>query len=449
MTETALRPSRQRFSVAQLALLIPWVALVIDSWSPIRDNSFLWHIRAGQLQIDAGQVLTHDPFSFTKLGEPWLTQSWLVELFYSWGEDRTGGVGFVPWMMLFLTFVTFAAIGLISYKRSKSPTSTFVVLLISTVLMLSFLVPRPVIFSFALFALTLLAWETPRARWALPLIFWIWASAHGSFVIGLAYVGLSLIAEREWKWLPTAVVSGLVTLLTAHGLGVLTMLLDFASARDTLSLLSEWRRPGLTSPVFIPFLIGLAIIVYGLVKRRLPLRQLWVILPFAVLGSTALRAVPPAWLALVPAAATSLGPVRVGAASRISKVPGAVFAAVVLVIPFLVKDDGKLSDERFPIAAAATLENVKTFHDDRTGGYLIYEKGPDFLVYIDDRAELYGDRMAEFVAVRDGEEPWEPVFARDDIQQAILPTDSDLVAEIASAGWKTTYQDDEFIVLRP
>ncbi|MGD2103239.1 MAG: hypothetical protein PVG83_13485, partial [Acidimicrobiia bacterium] len=63
MTETASRPSIRRFSVAQLVLLIPWVALVIDAWSPIRDNSFLWHVRAGELQIDAAAVLTADPFS--------------------------------------------------------------------------------------------------------------------------------------------------------------------------------------------------------------------------------------------------------------------------------------------------------------------------------------------------------------------------------------------------
>jgi hypothetical protein len=449
MTETASRPSTRRFSVAQLVLLIPWVALVIDAWSPIRDNSFLWHVRAGELQIQVGSVLTRDPFSFTMLGERWLTQSWLAELFYSWGEDLVGGLGFVPWMMLALSTITFACIGLVSYRRSKSVTSTAIVLLLSVVLMISFLVPRPVAFSFALFGLTLVAWDIPRARWALPLLFWVWASVHGSFAIGLAYVGLMLIAEKQWKWLPTALVSGLVTLLTAHGIGVVSTLIDFADARATLALLSEWQRPDLGSPVFIPFVLGLLLIVLALVRRRVSLWYLVPAVPFAFLGSTALRAIPPAWLGVVPLVAVSLGPVHLGDRRRISTVPAAVFISVVLVLPFLVRGDGELSETRFPVAAANVLEDVQTFHDDRAGGYLIWAMGPEFKVFIDDRAELYGDRMAEFVAVRDGDAPWQSVFQRDGIEQVLLPADSELAMAIGEAGWRRVYQDEEFVVLRP
>jgi hypothetical protein len=449
MNETASRPSKRRFSVAQLILLIPWVALVIDAWSPIRDNSFLWHIRAGELQIDAGSVLTRDPFSFTMLGERWLTQSWLAELLYSWGESLAGGLGFVPLMLLALSTITFACVGLVAYRRSRSVTSTAVVLLLSVVLMISFLVPRPVAFSFALFGLTLVAWDIPRLRWTLPFILWMWASVHGSFAIGLVYIGLMLIAEKEWKWLPTAVVSGLVTLLTAHGIGVVSMLIDFANARETLSLLSEWQRPDFTSPVFIPFVVGLLLIALAVVRRRLPLWYLIPAVPFAILGSTALRAIPPAWMGVVPLVAMSLGPIRLGEAKRISAVPAMIFATIVLILPFLVRGDGKLSDTRFPVAAAKELDDVPTFHDDRAGGYLIWAMGPEFEVYIDDRAELYGDRMAEYVAVRDGDSPWQPVFERDGIRQALLPADSDLAAAIDEAGWVTTYRDDEFVVMRP
>lgn len=448
MTATAPEPSRGRFSIAQLIIAIPWVALVIDAWAEIRDNSFLWHIQAGELQVDAGSVLTEDPFSFTQLGEPWLTQSWLAELLYAWSEDLAGGLGFVPPLMLILTTVTFAALGLVAFRRSGSTFSTAVVLLLSVVLMISFLVPRPVVFSFTLFGLTLLAWEIPKLRWTLPFIFWIWASVHGSFAIGLAFVGLSLIAEKEWKWLPTAIVSGLVTMATAHGLGVVTMLLEFAAAGETLSLLSEWQRPTLTSPVFIPFLAGLAVIAGGLLTRRVPLRQLWVVAPFTLLGMSSLRAVPPAWLALLPTVAAALGPLRIATSRRLSTIPAVVFAGVVFVLPFLLKSDGQLSETRFPVEAAQHLANVPTFHDDRAGGYLIWAMGPEFLVYVDDRAELYGEQMAEFVAVRDGERPWEPVFRREGIVQALLPADSDLTDSVRAGGWSAVYEDDEFVVLR-
>jgi hypothetical protein len=447
MSETAATPSPRRFSFAQLLLIVPWVALVLDAWAPIRDNSFLWHIRAGDLQAAAGEVLTADPFSFTMHGEPWLTQSWLAELLYAWGE-RNWGLGFVPPMMLLMTSVTFLGIGLIAYKRSQSVSGTAVILILSTVLLLSFMVPRPVIFSFALFVLVILAWERPATRWTVPFLFWVWASVHGSFVLGLAYIGLTLIIDREWKWLPTAILSGLVTLLTAHGLGVLRILLDFVSAGDALALLSEWRRPEIISVVFLPFLVGLALIVWAAVKGRVTPKHLLLIVPFLILAFGATRAVPPSWLALVPLASLGVYGLQVGSAPRFSGGQAAVFGAAVLILPFLLASDASLDEERFPVAAVAALDDTRTFHDDRTGGYLIWAEGPARQVFIDDRAELYGERMAEFVAVRDGDEPFEPVFEREGIGQVLLKVTDTVVQDLKSAGWVTVFEDPNYVVLQ-
>jgi hypothetical protein len=448
MNETAVEPSPRRFSLFHLLLIVPWVAIVIDAFKPITDNSFLWHIRAGELQAAAAEVLTTDPFSFTMHGEHWLTQSWLAELLYHWGEQTWSGLGFVPWMMLLLNSITFLGIGLIAYRRSRSVVGTVVVLGLSTALLLSFLVPRPVIFSFALFALVIVAWDRPRSRWAVPLLFWIWAAVHGSFIIGLAYIGLTLLSKKEWKALPTAIVSGLVTLMTAHGLGVITMLLDFSRAGDSLALLSEWQRPELISWTFTPFLIGAAILIYGGYKRRIRASDAWIVVPFLILGFTALRAVPPAWLGLVPIVSTSLEGVGARVPKRFSRPAALVFAVIVLIAPFLLVRPAGLDEERFPVAAEGDLENVNTFHDDRTGGYLIWSVGPEFQVYLDDRAELYGDRIDEFAGIRDGTVEWEPIFARDGIEQVLLRVDEPVIEEVRAAGWQTVYEDEFYVVLR-
>jgi hypothetical protein len=170
----AVAVGERRFSLAHLTLVIPWVALVIDAWAPIGDNSFLWHIRAGILQLEQGTVLTADPFSFTAGGESWLTQSWLAELLYA-RLEASSGLDFVPWLLLVLTALTFVGIGLLAFKTSQSALATAVVLLLSTISLISFLVPRPVIFSYLLFVLVILAWERPASRWSLPFLFWIWA----------------------------------------------------------------------------------------------------------------------------------------------------------------------------------------------------------------------------------------------------------------------------------
>ncbi len=449
MTPASPGPSQRRFSLAHLVLLVPLVALVIDAWAPIRDNSFLWHIRAGELQANAGEVLVADPFSFTMLGERWLTQSWLAELLYGWGESNWG-LGFVPPMMLLLSSITFLGIGIVSYRRSRSEWSTAIIVALTTLLMISFLVPRPVLFSFALFALVVVAWDRPATRWTLPFLFWIWASVHGSFAIGLAYVGLTIIMERDWKALPTAIVAGLSTFLTAHGLGVLEFLFDFSEAGPALALLSEWRRPELTLSRL----------------RSVPDRDRTDrhrCLPGK--GDTEAPHHPGALLAACPqrhqsrpAGLDRTGPPHghgIGRSRRRS--PAAVLDDCRRRYSVWSSSssrgssssDGSIDDERFPVAAAKELADVPTFHDDSAGGYLIWSEGPERLVYIDDRAELYGDRMLEYVEVRDLERDWEPVFERDGIEQVLLKADEELLGELASAGWTTTYEDGVYVVMRP
>jgi hypothetical protein len=447
MAETAVVPSLRRFSLAQLILVVPWVALAIDAWAPIRDNSFLWHIRAGELQVAAGEVLVADPFSFTAFGESWLTQSWLSELLYAWGESNWG-LGFVPPMLLLLSSITFLGVALAVYRRSRSISATAIVLLLTTMLMVSFLVPRPVIFSFALFALVIVAWDRPSTRWTVPLLFWIWASVHGSFVIGLAYVGLTIIAEADWKALPTAVVAGLSTFLTAHGLGVLRILFEFSEAGPALALLTEWRRPELLSIVFTPFLIGVAVIIVGAIRGRVTPRHLWILVPFLLLAFSATRAVPPAWIALVPLIGSAMAGMKILERPRFSMPATTIFTLFVLAAPFLLVSGPSIDDERFPVAASQALEDLPTFHDDRAGGYLIWSEGPERLVYLDDRAELYGERLREFVEIRELDRDWRPVFERDGIEQVLLKADEKLLGELASAGWSTAYQDEFYVVMR-
>lgn len=447
MTEAAVPPQGRRFSIAHLALIVPWVALVIDAWNPIGDNSFLWHVRAGSLQAQAGEVLTSDPFSFTLLGEPWLTQSWLVELLYAWGEGFSG-LEFVPYMMLVVSSLTFVGMGLIAYRYSRSIPATSFVLILGVLALISFLVPRPVLFSYLLLVLVILAWDRPATRWAVPFLFWIWASVHASFVIGLAYVGLTLLMRRQWRLLPQAVIAGLATLVTAHGIGVVAFLLDFGESSDALQYLVEWRSPDLIEPVFLPFAGAIVFVVIGAFRSRITPHHLWLVVPFLLLGLSSVRAIPPAFLALVPLVGTSLAGLEIGSRSGLRPRLAAVFAFAVLLMPFLLTKDGELSEERFPIEAVGYLEDGRTFHDDRVGGYLIWAEGPERKVFIDDRAELYGKRMAEFVKVRRGEEAWEPVFERDGIKQALLGRDERLVDELAAAGWDTVHVDEHFTVLR-
>lgn len=448
MTPAAEAPQGRRFSIAQLALLIPWVALVIGAWGPITDNSFLWHVRAGTVQLDDVEVLTMDPFSFTRGGEPWLTQSWLVELFYGWA-DRVTGLGFVPYSILLVGTLTFVGIGLIAYRYSNSPTASAFVLILGVLTLISFFVPRPVIYSYLLMVLVMVAWNRPGVRWSIPFLFWIWASVHASFFIGLAYIGLLIVMNREWREIPKAIAAGCATLLTAHGLGAVEFLVEFTESRDALQYLTEWRRPTVTDVLFIPFLGTIVFIVIGFLRRVVPLRFLWLFVPFAAMGFTSIRAVPQAWLGLAPVLALSLAELSIGSRAGLRQRLAVVFTVFLIILPFMLARPASLSDDQFPLSAISALEDRRTFHDDRVGGYLIYALGPERKVYVDDRAELYGDRLREFYELRTGQIDWMPIFERDRIEQAVLANSEVLVVELQTHGWKNVYSDSNFTVLQP
>jgi len=453
MTQAAQAPRvararDRRYSIAALALTAPWIALAIRAWAPIGDTSFLWHVRAGSVQVGNGSVLTTDPFSFPMSGETWLTQSWLVELLYAQLE-KISGLGFVPWMVLVTTTLAFVGIGIIAYRYSESVPATAFVLILSTLALITFFVPRPVVFSYLLMILAMLAWDHPRARWSLPFVFWLWASVHASFLIGLAYIGLWILVKREWKALPTAIIAGLVTLGTAHGLGVVQFLAEFTENREALQFITEWRKPELLSSVFLPFLGGLVFIVIGAFRRLIEPKHLILIVPFTILAMSSIRAIPPAWLGIVPLVALSLSGLTIGTRAGMRPRLAAVFVLFVLLLPVFLVEGGDLAEDSFPLAAKEHLADVPTFHDDRVGGYLIWAEGPERQVYFDDRAELYGPRMGEFVRVRNLDEDWEPVFERDGIEQVLLESDEDLIAELTNSGWETVYVDDSYIVMRP
>lgn len=439
----------RRFSIAHLALVVPWIALVIDAGQPISDNSFLWHIRAGELQIRASEVLTADPFSFTMGGSEWRTQSWLVELLYGWAESISNGLGFVPLMLLVVTTITFIGIGLVGYKYSRSVPATTFILILSTLALISFLAPRPVVFSFLLMILVILAWASPRTRWTLPFLLWVWASVHASFLIGLAFISLTILMERDWKALRFVIPAGLTTLFTAHGFGVVEFLISFGDNRDALRYLSEWRKPELLSVVFLPFVGGLIFVVFGAFRRLIGPQHLWLLLPFTFLAMTSVRAIPPAWLAIVPLVALALGGIEIGLRRGLRARLAVVFVLVVATLPFLLVGNGGIDEERFPVEAIGELRDLRTFHDDRAGGFLIWAEGPELQVYIDDRAELYGPRIEEFVQVTRGVTDWEDVFQRDHIEQALLLSGEPLVGELEESGWTVSYRDDVYTILLP
>ncbi|MBT8165329.1 MAG: hypothetical protein HKO63_08640 [Acidimicrobiia bacterium] len=440
-----------RLSVRHLFAMVPVVGVVVASARAISDNSFLWHVRAGTVQLDAGQVLRTDPFSFTAQGESWRTQSWIADLLYGTLERWTGDLSWV-WPLVALTMtMTLVMVGLAVYREAGNPLAVAIVLFFTAWLVLRTLVPRPVVFSHLLLAALVVVLAQRRLRWVIPLLLWVWAGLHGSFVIGLGLIVLEALrsGRRElWGLLGLSAVS---VSLTAHGLALWGVLGEFAASRGALDLIQEWAPPDLTDLSAAPYALFIGALLFAAARSRISPRDLIVVLPFLLFGLTSYRALIPATLVLAPWVARAIEIPTAPRRIESGLLNGAIAALVVVTAVWLgwERAGSYPDDELFPVSAIAALDPGPLFHGDAVGGYLIYEAWPDRLVYTDDRAELYGEeRFEEFVDARAGRPVWREVFDRHGIDQALLSADSTGLQEVLSAsGWYERYRDPEFVVL--
>lgn len=434
--------------------MVPFVVIAWRAGLAFGDNSFLWHVRAGELQLESGAVLRDDPFSFTALGEAWRTQSWLAELGYAWLEDLTGGIEWVPIMKFLAISIAVGLVGVAIHRSAGGRSGvTLAGLFILVWQALVFAVSRPSLLGFTLLAMVVaFAYMDRRPLWLLPPLFWLWASIHGMFVVGLGYLFLDGLRRRSQRQVVAVGVSGLATVLTAHGIGAWTTLVDFFRNQDALDLMAEWQPPDFSNPFVVPLLlIIIGVVVAGALGQLKP-RDLWIVVPFVVFGVMAGRNVWPAAMVLAPIAAGVFARDENRDARPVREEPfvlnWGIAAMLVAVGAVGLARPVELREDRFPMPAAlAALGPGPQFNDTAVGGYLIYTSFPDRLVYIDDRAELFGvEGIGQFQDLKVGVGV-EEVFAEYGIHQAIVTADWPLVGYLELLGWDYRYKDEFFVVM--
>ncbi len=442
-----------RLRVAHLRFVVPFLLLAWRASLPIGDNSFLWHVRAGTAQLDLGQVLNADVFSFTASGEMWRTQSWLAELAYGWLENVTGGIGWVPVMKFLAMSLTVALVAMVIHRvGGRRGGITLAGLLLLVWQAAPFGVARPALLGFLLLsAVVAFAHMDRRPLWLLPILFWFWASIHGMFVVGLGYLFLDALRRRSRRQVVAVGLSALATAFTAHGFGAWWILLQFMRSRGALDLIREWLPPDFSNPFLLPLLIViLGVIVAGTLSRLTP-EDLWILIPFVAFGVVAERNVWPAVIVLAPLAARSFAASEAKPRAQQPEpvvVNWAIAAMLASVAVFGLLRVAPLSEDRFPTRLAVdALEPGPLFNGSAVGGYLIYADWPDRFVFIDDRAELYGETgFRRFQDLKAGV-GIEKAFTALGIEQALVNADWPIVGYLELLGWEYRYQDEFFVVM--
>ena len=110
--------------------------------------------------------------------------------------------------------------------------------------------------------------------------------------------------------------------------------------------------------------------------------------------------------------------------------------------------------QKFPVKAANFLGangvRQQVFTPDSWGGYLIYQMYPQYLVFMDDRHDFYGEPFVkDYIRVKDLQLGWDAVLNQWKINWVLIPPGSalsNMLKELPE--WRVAYDDGVAIVFQ-
>jgi len=485
----------------RLVIVVTFIAIFAMAVRTPIDPDGWWHLATGRWIVQEGRIPHQDPFSHTMAGQPWVDNGWLpqIALYLAYRLLGMAGVG-----LLVALQATLALAFLWPQMRGGVFPRAFLLVFAATVSSPVW-TPRPQMTTYLFTALlTFLlhryrVQEDRRALYPIPLLFVLWVNAHAGYVLGLLLLGLSFLGEvleRLWKergqltvrlwrpWLLTSLAALLVVPLNPYGPRMWSYPFYNAGQRFARQYIAEWASPDFhqlhNQPLIWMVLLILAVL--GLSRRPPPLADLLNLLAFTYLTFQSQRAMGLFALVATPLLSASLSQLRGWSDERkglqrsgaLTDTPGTVQRwrgqgalnvgiVIVLLLAALTKAYVALSPETlaqaereqgFPADALAWLRQERPsaplFNPYNWGGYLIWHLYPDYRVFVDGRADLYGDDfLFQYAQVALAKPGWEAILDRYGVQTALVEAKSPLVgAMAASPAWEPLYEDGRALVFR-
>ena len=464
MPDTAKRSDFERRLLIPLlvgAVLIP--AVLGSSTTIFNDGDVSWHIATGQWILNHRAIPHADPFSFTRLGTPWVPIEWLSEVIYAvaYRFDEYAGVAAVVTAAL----IALHAIVFCNAARFVRPWFAICTLVAVDAVCIPMMLARPHLLVWPLLAvwtwLMLRAREQGRAPPLLSaLLMTLWGNLHGSWVFGLAIAGAfgleALIASEDRmralrQWLIFGAACTVAVFINAIGIDGVLHPFRIAGLK-TLTLIDEWKpsSPAVTPWFFAVLALTLALIAWK--RPRLhPVR--WVLL--AVLLAFALWQVrQQAMLAIVAAMVLPGGfgrrAERRGADVRTDRLFASSLAVVLIVaravLP-LSPPENESNPWKLIAAVPSQLRSQPVLNGFSMGGPLILS---GIRPYIDGRGDVYGDAMMlDYARLSKGDAAaFSRAVDRWNIRWAILPHDYKALIRVldGSKQWRQIASDSAGVI---
>jgi hypothetical protein len=442
----------------------------------IADNSMFTHMRTG-IDIVAGEGIPRvDPYSATAAGERWVVQSWLPEWTYGWAH-RLGGFELVVLEQAVVCAVLVFLV--LRLARAGSPLRTTVAGVVAVGIGAPFWSPRPLLFGLVFMALLVTVVERRRSPWLLIPVVWFWVQSHGSFPLGLAWLGARAVGEwLDWRSRPhdtlrymTWFMAGLgVSVLSPLGARLLLFPLTIGEKREAFRSIVEWQSPDFQSSAGRFSLVFLALALVLLVRFRLSWRDVVPTVAFVAAGLVALRNLPVAAIVLAPVLgralrrsedfagrpASTAGPPP-AANLRLNRALLATIVAAFVIFGASAFRTTPLRLQSYPVRAVTYLDDQgllgdghRLAHQDFVGNYLTLRYGREVRVFVDDRVDMYPSEVSEdYRALLGGKPESLEVLDRRAVDVVLWDRQLALATVLQASGrWTQVFRDDDWVVYR-
>jgi hypothetical protein len=470
-------------STRKLFIAILFIGLFVMATREVADADFWWHLRTGQYIIE-NRIIPHtDPFSFTGNNREWVTHEWLSEIIL-YSLYRIGGLGLLA--LVFAGIIT-SAFGLAYIRSNSKPYIAGFVMLLGAIASAPIWGVRPQMFSLLLFSIYLVLLEkyfqTKHTKYliALPFLMLLWVNLHAGYALGLVLIAV-FIAGNAIKiflpdnWITTEevrphpnillpAIGSLIACILADSInpnGVWMFIYPFQTLTSGAmqAFIQEWASPDFHQYFWLP-LAGffLALIASGLFSRqRSSITEIALVICFGFAALRSMRNVPLFSIIAIPVLTrhvAGLLPIKMDEIeTKISMRKINLILMIFVLFAGGIKILATLSNQNeteklyFPTAAVEWIEQNQPegniYNTYGWGGYLIWHLYPGYKVYIDGRADVYGDQfMNDYVNIYNAKPGWEQKLKQNNVNILVIENKSPIDDYLTtSSQWQKVLSDD-------
>jgi hypothetical protein len=445
------------------------------------DPDVWWHVRVGQDILRTHTWPTSDPYSYTVNGMPWMAYEWLgdvvLALVAKHGLQALAAFLFIMGGLVAIAIYYYASL------CSGSSKAGFVAATLASIFAAGNFNLRPQMWGALFIAITLIVMEQFRrgqakALWVLPPMFLFWINAHGSWVIGIGVLLVTLLgglfefrlgdiegvrwSEKQRMQLELALLGALAMLpITPYGTELATYpFLVGSSLPLNLRYVMEWFPMPFDiwwGKAFLALLLGafaLQIVYHFTFRVQQSVLAIGAIVMTCIHARFVIIFAP----FFAPITATILA--RWLDKYRREKdkyvLNFAIMATAVFAMAWYFPSSADLEQKlaaQFPVRAVNFLRAHPVpgpmFNNYGYGGYMV-KNFPEQKVFLDGRGELYelGGVFGQYMQI-DGLGPAGfPLLKSYGIRLCVLDKTEPLaVALSAHPDWKRIYTDDKSVIL--